>query len=268
MNMDIGAYVHSPSYGDFGPAPFLALLMKRVARILQEHHLVLGTDVQPMDHHSLPGILSMLDVGPADDEDGDDEDEKPEYDDRPGVDKLIAFVSASSRRQRAMRKLPPKPQTVRLLGCHPETCAALVMVGITFGPIKADDSAADVAGVGSWTLSLRAFLAVRTPAGEEGDEITAHHSGRVIDHVSLEKAFGDLTTFCTGIRRKHDLQAPKPDPNEYRVFGGRAPRPMPIPMPLGGVPGPVVVGDLDDDEEDDLDDLPPGFEGPGAEGLG
>jgi hypothetical protein len=268
MNMDIGAYVNAPDY-HVGPAPFLQLLVSRAARILQEHHLVLGTDVQPMDHHSLPGILSMLDVGPADDEDEDDEDEKPEYDDRPGVDKLIAFVSASSRRQRAMRKLPPKPQTIRVLGCHPTTCAALVLVGISFAPIKADDSAADVAGVGSWTLSLRAFLAVRTPAGEEGDEITAHHSGRVIDHVSLEKAFGDLTTFCTGIRRKHDLQPPKPPRMGHaQLIGGMDPfeyaRKHGIPIPVGGVPGPVVVGDLEDED----DEIPPGFEGSSSEGLG
>ena len=83
----------------------------------------------------------------------------------------------------------------------------------------------------------------------------------MIDHVSLEAAFRDLTTFCTGIRKKHDLQAPKPAVYVHPVFGGRAPRPMTIPMPLGGVPGPVVVGDLDD--EDDEIPHPPGVEGPG-----
>lgn len=229
--MDIGDYVSAPSY-HVGPAPFLRLLVTRVAAILQEHHLVLATDVYEGGGTHMPSFLNMLDLSPDDEDEYEDEDdEKPEYDDRPGIDKLLSLLTTTSRRAKAALKRPPQLQSHRILGCHPATCAVLVAVGISVLPIKAGDDAAGLTHFGSWTMHLD------TSPGE-----ALSMGGSVRDQTSLAGMFDAITLACANMRKEHDLQPRRRGPGEYLNVGAAyagggpeddlPPNPFPVPTPV------------------------------------
>jgi hypothetical protein len=202
-----------PSGYSMSPSDFCTTLAARVAQVLQEHHLLLSSDAVSPASASLMG----LDLLPDDDEDEDG------YDDAPAIEKLFALLTRAARKA---KREGPKARSVRLLGCHPQTCAALVIVGIQFTPIMPPEGELPMR-VGMWAMEILG-------TGEAG-----LFEGAVNNVSELKRAFDILTHICDSARKLHGLQPPKRDPRGA-LYGGLgtdlgeyAGTPVPMPVPEG-----------------------------------
>jgi hypothetical protein len=185
-----------------GASDFLSTLERRVALLLEQHGFLRSTDATSAAASAGPfALLSEL--------------EAPEegYDDRPAIEKLLASVSAAAKKMKL-----PQTHNFRIIGCHPESCAALLIIAGTYQPVPAT-SATDLSKLGRWSL------AVRDPAG------TKTHEGDVMDITSLVAALSELAAVCALLQNQLKLS-----PIQRPSYGGGF-MPAGVPMPLGGVEG-------------------------------
>jgi hypothetical protein len=188
---------HFPSLMEAGDPSFFTALGQRIRAILQKHGLVPTTDVE-MPHQEPGGMFSGLLDTAVDDEDDDDGDgeKRKEYDDAPAIDRLLEMAMASARKAKRESLQPPEPLTNRVLGMHPEHCAALILVGITFTPVAATDAAVELNAFGTWRIAVRAAP----------PETQRSFSGTVSSLTELEQTFAYLTELCDAARKEHDLK--------------------------------------------------------------
>src|ERR1700677_4409895 len=153
------------------PPSFGQVLAQRVHAILQEHGIVIANDQQPS---GMKGNILGISFDSPDAGSDEDDGAKEEYDDRPGIDRMMDFLTKAFRK----RKGPPVPVYTRVLGLHPSNCTALVVIGMTF--TSADPGVSLTDSIGSWAAELR----------NQDDTIT--FGGTVMDHKQLHKLFHTL----------------------------------------------------------------------------
>lgn len=167
---------------------FLTLMEARVGALFDEHGIKRATD--STGGSTSAGMFSML---------ADLEPPGEAYDDRPAIEKLIAAVASAAKKARTSRTA-----SFRLLGCHPTTCAVMIMVVGTFTPVSSDQST-DIDRLSRWSLSLRCRVRPDAPATLRSSE-RLHYDGDVMDAATLHTAIETLRGMCHYLRTEHQLE--------------------------------------------------------------